>query len=222
MFRLFVSILLFLSAGVTVAHAEPQNIKDALSRLAGGKSDTTQSKSGGLLDAIGGLFGGKTKIADMVGTWQYKSPAVSFKSDNLLKKAGGAAASAVVENTLAPVYRTTGFDRMVFTVAADSSFTMKVKMVTLKGKITTDVPKGSEANFMFDFKIAGKMSIGKMEAYVSKSGNNLSLTFDVTKLMNLISKAGSISGNSSLKTLSKLLESYDGMCAGFELRKSAE
>ena len=61
-----------------------------------------------------------------------------------------------------------------------------------------------------------------MEAYVSKSGNNLSLTFDVTKLMNLISKAGSISGNSSLKTLSKLLESYDGMCAGFELRKSAE
>ena len=205
MFRLFVSILLFLSAGVTVAHAEPQNIKDALSRLAGGKSDTTQSKSGGLLDAIGGLFGGKTKIADMVGTWQYKSPAVSFKSDNLLKKAGGAAASAVV-----------------VTVAADSSFTMKVKMVTLKGKITTDVPKGSEASFMFDFKIAGKMSIGKMEAYVSKSGNNLSLTFDVTKLMNLISKAGSISGNSSLKTLSKLLESYDGMCAGFELRKSAE
>lgn len=205
-----------------MVNAEPQSLKEALSRLAGGKSDTTQSTSGGLLDAIGGLFGGKIKVGDMVGTWQYKAPAVSFKSDNLLKKAGGAAASAVVENKLAPVYRTTGFDSMVFTVAADSSFTMKVKMVTLKGKITADVPKGSTANFMFDFKIAGKMSIGKMEAYVSKSGNNLSLTFDVTKLMNLLSKAGSIAGNSSLQTLSKLLDSYDGMCAGFELRKSAQ
>lgn len=58
-----------------------------------------QSKSGGLGDILSGLankFGvgsSSLTIDKMAGTWNYKGPAVSFKSDNLLLKAGGAAAS---------------------------------------------------------------------------------------------------------------------------------
>lgn len=223
MTKSIIALLLLCLTFQTSAYAEPQDIKDALGKLLGGdkSDDSSDEKGGGLLDAIGGLFGGKVKISDLNGTWKYPGPAVSFKSDNLLKKAGGAAASAVVENKLKPIYKTAGFDQMVFTVSSDSSFTMKVKLVTLKGTISTDVPKGSTATFMFNFKVAGKMSIGKMEAYVTKSGDKINLTFDVTKLMTLLSKAGSLTGNSSLKTLSKLLDSYDGMCAGFELKRSA-
>lgn len=219
------SILITLVISSASATISAQGLMEQIGKYLGNSSSTQDSSdknSGGLLDAIGSLFGRDIKIKDLHGTWRYVAPAVSFKSENLLKKAGGAAASAVVESKLKPVYKTTGFDNMEFKVNADSTFSMKVRMVTLKGKITTDVPKGSNATFMFNFKVAGKISMGKMEAYVTKSGNKMNLTFDVTKLMTLISKVGAVSGNSSLKTLSRLLDNYDGMCAGFELKKTAE
>lgn len=222
--RILSILITFLISSAT-ATISAQGIMEQLGKYLGNSSTTQDSadkNSGGLLDAIGSLFGGDIKIKDLCGTWGYVAPAVSFKSENLLKKAGGAAASAVVENKLKPVYKTTGFDKMEFNVNADSTFSMKVRMVTLKGQITTDVPKGSTATFMFKFKVAGKISMGKMEAYVKKSGNKMTLTFDVTKLMSLISKVGAVSGNSSLKTLSKLLDNYDGMCAGFEMKRTAE
>ena len=41
---------------------------------------------------------GNTETIDMTGTWSYKSSAVEFESDNLLMKAGGAAAATMAEN----------------------------------------------------------------------------------------------------------------------------
>lgn len=43
---------------------------------------------------------GNTETIDMTGTWSYKSSAVEFESDNLLMKAGGAAAATMAENKL--------------------------------------------------------------------------------------------------------------------------
>jgi len=37
---------------------------------------------------------------DMTGTWTYSGSAIEFESDNLLQKAGGAAAAAVAEKKL--------------------------------------------------------------------------------------------------------------------------
>ena len=43
---------------------------------------------------------GTTESIDMTGTWNYKGSAVEFESDNLLMKAGGAAAATMAENKL--------------------------------------------------------------------------------------------------------------------------
>ena len=43
---------------------------------------------------------GTTESIDMTGTWSYKGSAVEFESDNLLMKAGGAAAATMAENKL--------------------------------------------------------------------------------------------------------------------------
>ncbi len=51
------------------------------------------------------------------------------------------------------------------------------------------------------------------------NGNRMELTFDVTKLMTLVEKAGSLSGNSTIKGLTAILQQYDGMTAGFELQR---
>lgn len=215
----------------TMSAQSASDLRSILSSLAG-KQDSTSttsatstssddSKGSTLGNLLGNLFGSsKLTVKSMEGTWAYSAPAVSFKSDNLLKKAGGAAAATAVEKKLAPYYKTAGLDRMQLTVAADSTFSMKVGSITLSGTIES-APDGSEANFLFNFKLGGSISLTKMDTYVSMSGTkSLSIMFDVSKLVTLIELAGKVSGNSTVKGVSSVLKSYDGICAGFKLSRS--
>lgn len=162
----------------------------------------------------------KVSVEKMTGSWCYNAPAVSFKSGNLLKKAGGAAASAAVEKKLAPYFKKAGIENMTLTVDSDSTFTMKVSKATLKGTILPVTDEKSEANFIFNFKAAGKIPLGKMDTYVTTSGSNtMSVMFDVTKLVTIIEKAGTLTGNSTVKGISSVLKGYDGICAGFKLTR---
>ena len=93
---------------------------------------------------------------------------------------------------------------------------MTVKKVTAKGTISTD----KSGNYVFTFQALGKVNVGTMTAYISKSyTNELSLTFDATKLMTLVEKVANYSNNTTLKTASTLLNSYDGITVGFKLKK---
>ena len=67
------------------------DIKEALKKLPSGGD--VQSSIGSIGDALSGvLTTDNLTPADLAGQWKYKAPAVVFKSDNLLEKAGGAAA----------------------------------------------------------------------------------------------------------------------------------
>lgn len=205
------------------------DLKDALKGLGGatsntGDDDETSGSGGGLLGSLisGLLSKDKLTVKDITGEWKYTSPAVSFKSENLLMKAGGAAAASTVESKLEPYYKTIGIENMVFTISPDSTFTMQVGRTPLRGTISLDVPEGSQANFIFTFKMLGKINIGSMQTYVTKTGNNISLMFDVTKLVAILQKVASVSGNSTIKGVSQLLDNYDGICAGFKLYRSGD
>ena len=78
---------------------------------------------------------GTTESIDMTGTWSYKGSAVEFESDNLLMKAGGAAAATMAENKLNEQLSKIGIKdgQMSFTFNADSTFTSTVGKKTLKG-----------------------------------------------------------------------------------------
>lgn len=182
----------------------------------------TDSKSGsGLGNLIGGVIGGllstdKVETKSMVGTWNYTSPAVCFKSENFLQKAGGSAIAATLEGKLAPYYKTAGLDKLVLTVNEDNTFTMQSGKIKLAGTIETD----GEGEVYFQFQAFGKLNIGKMKAYVTlTAGRQMSLMFDVTKLVQIVKAVGSISGSTAVKGVTSLLESYDGICAGFKLTK---
>lgn len=202
-------------------HAAAWNLRDALGALAGGGDST--STTSGLGAALGNLLStDKITVKQMEGVWAYTAPAVSFKTDDVLKKAGGAAASALIVQKLEPLYARTGFNKLQLTVSADSSFIFKSGRITLKGNITT-VPEnsGSQANFVFNFSVGRTFNIGKIDAYVTKSAmGTMSLTFDVSKLIALMETVGNISGNGTLKTTVTMLKSYDGLCAGFELKRT--
>ncbi len=225
--KIFLGVLCALCIAMTPS-AYAFDLKDALKGLGNSASneggDGNSASGGGLIGSLisGLLSSDKITVKDITGEWKYTSPAVSFKSENLLMKAGGTAAASAVESKLEPYYKTIGIEKMVFTIYPDSTFTMQIGHTPLKGTISLDVPEGSQANFIFQFKVLGKINIGSMQTYVTKSGNNLSIMFDVTKLVAILQKVASVSGNATVKGVSQLLDNYDGICAGFKLYRSGD
>lgn len=199
---------------------------DLNSLLKGVSSSDSTSSSSGLSDLVGGIAGAlglgnsQADIASLAGVWAYKAPAVSFKSDNLLNKAGGAAAASAVESKLAPYYKTAGLESLVVTIKSDSTFTFAMKKVTLSGTIERN---SDGESYLFKFKALGKVSVGQMEGYISlNSSTNMSLTFDASRLVKIIEMAGSITGNSTIKGVSTLLGEYEGITAGFDLTRTGD
>ena len=190
--------------------------------LALGCSVSLSAQSFDLKGMLGSLLSSdKITVKSLTGTWKYSAPAVTFKSSNLLKKAGGAAASSAIESKLSPYYSKAGLNKVELTIEEDSTFTMKLSKATLKGTISAVSESDSDAYFVFNFTVGGKLPIGKMNTYITKVGsNNLTITFDVSKLVSIVEKAGSITGSSTISGITNVLQGYDGVCAGFKLTKS--
>lgn len=201
------AVIMFCSVGV---HA--QSIGDILGNLGSG------SKSGGVGDILSGVIEGvftksNLTLADLVGEYQAEGPAVTFKSDNFLQKAGGLAGAAKIESELKPYYDQYGLNNMTLTVDENANFTMKIKALSLKGNITRNDADGT---FEFHFKVVG-ISLGSFTAYIEKSGRNLRLMFDATKLKNFVSTVAKFTGNSMAKAMGSILDSYEGACIGFKM-----
>jgi hypothetical protein len=59
-----------------------------------------------------------------------------------------------------------------------------------------------------------------MNASLKRDGKKkLQLTFDADKLLNLMSLLGRFSDSSTIKALSTLLDNYEDVMVGFELKK---
>ena len=187
-----------------------------------GAGQNQGGQGGGIGDLIGGIanafgFGGDLKFEDLVGTWKYQEPAVAFQSENLMMKAGGAAAAGMIEEKLAPYYKMAGCEQMTLEIAADSTFTMKLKLGTFSGKISQS-EDGKQ--ILFHFSIMQTINIGTMEAFINKkSSDEIEITYDVSGLLGILEKAGAMTKKSSIQTITNLLKQYDGITAGFALKK---
>lgn len=193
----------------------------AISISAGNFSANAQVTSM-LGDVLGNLVEGvfsksNLTLNDVCGEWTAKGSAVTFKSDNLLEKAGGLAAAGAIENKIDPYYKKLGLDKAVLTIKDDGTFTLKAKM-SLSGTVTSN----DDGTFEFDFKAMKSISLGKVTAYVTKSGNNLDVMFDATKLKKVVSAVAGVTGLSTAKTIAKILDSYEGLCVGFKMKKTGE
>lgn len=163
------------------------------------------------------LANDKFTVDDLVGSWSYDSPAVSFESDNALKKIGGAGAATAVESKLAPYYKTLGLNKTTLTVDTEHNFVMKLGVAQLKGT----VEKGEDGSLVFAFNAFGKINLGKVSAHATKVGSTLNLTFDATRLIQILTKVAGVLNNSTLKTVTDLINSYDGIYMGFKLKADA-
>ena len=203
-----------LLAAAPAASASPDItdlLKGAASKIGGGDGSTALS---GLKGAVEGMIA-KSDItaADLVGDYKYSAPAVSLQSDNALQKLGGSAATGVIVDKLAPYYQKAGLTSMTATFREDGTCEFKVKKATVTGTYE----RNESGDFTFNFKAVKKIPLGKMNAHVEKIGKKLTLTFDASKLIKLVNAVASVSGQSSLQAAAKMLNSYDGLYAGFEL-----
>ena len=156
---------------------------------------------------------GTPETIDMTGTWNYKGSAVEFESENLLMKAGGAAAATMAENKLDEQLSKVGIKagQMNFTFNADSTFTSTVGKKTLKGTYSYDA-SAKQVDLKF-------LKLLNLHAKVNCSSSSLELLFNSDKLLKLLAFIGSKSNSTALKTVSSLADNYDGMMLGFELSK---
>lgn len=203
-----------LLAAAPAASASPDItdlLKGAASKIGGGDGSTALS---GLKGAVEGMIAkSDLTAADLVGDYKYSAPAVSLQSDNALQNLGGSAATGVIVDKLAPYYQKAGLTSMTATFREDGTCEFKVKKATVTGTYE----RNESGDFTFNFKAVKKIPLGKMNAHVEKIGKKLTLTFDASKLIKLVNAVASVSGQSSLQAAAKMLNSYDGLYAGFEL-----
>ena len=168
-----------------------------------------------LSGAVKQVVGDKaTTETSLIGTWDYVGPNCQLKGDDLLTNIGGDAAGEEVEKKMAPIYEKAGLNTIQYTFHED-----KTCSYTIKGKKV-------EGTYEFDAESktvtikAGRLKV-KTVAHVVTLGSNMSFVFDADKILSVVKTiTGAASSlNTSASTVNKLLEQFDGMMIGFELKK---
>jgi hypothetical protein len=168
-------------------------VSNAASEVVSGQSSTTKDK--------------------IIGTWAYKRPAVVFNSNSLLKKAGGSAASSVIEKKLQNEFATVGItaDKMKLTFGKTGKFSGVVCGKNISGTYAL-----SGSNITLNFQ----NGIQSLSATTQMQSGDLELVFNSTKLLKFMTAVGKLSTNSTVSTISSIAGSYDGMQTGMRFSKS--
>ncbi len=147
------------------------------------------------------------------GDWKYNAPSVGVSGKNLLAGIAKPIAKGKLKKKLKNAYKKIGLDkaRPQFVFNVDGTCSMKLMGASVKG--TYNYNPTTE-------KITFKWHGVPMNASLKRDGKKkLQLTFDADKLLKLMSLLGRFSDSSSIKALSTLLDNYEDVMVGFELKK---
>ncbi len=154
-----------------------------------------------------------TTASSIIGTWTYSGPECQFESENLLAKAGGEMAAKEVEEKMIAVYNKVGMNNIRYTFNEDGTYSYQMKKRTVTGSYVFDDAAKT-------ITMTGKLGLKTM-AYVTVTGNDMSMVFKADKLMSILKTiTGAASKvNSTAATINSVAEAYDGLMLGFELKK---
>lgn len=192
--------------------------------LFGTKSTNAQSwkdilNSSTVKDVVNTLTGNVIKFSDLQGNWNYVEPACKMKSEDVLAEAGGALMSSALEKKITTVYTKVGIvpGKFSYTFNSDSTFTNVIGKKTLKGTYSLD-----EKNrvLVLNYTLGNAFTVKRTEVQLVKSGDQVSMLFNADGLMKFVKVLSSmVKKSDTSSTLSSLLEGYDGMLLGFEMKK---
>ncbi len=183
----------------------------------GATSQQSESSLGTALGSLLGSFLGNSipfSQSTILGSWNYQGADCIFESDNFLMKAGGEVAAAQVEskinNALAKVGISAG--KCTFTFNKDNTYTATIGSRAISGTYTLDTENKK-------ITLTYLQGLGQMTPQIVMNGGKLSLLFEADKLLKLLSTVSALGGSTSMKTVSNLLTSYDGLLIGMQFQK---
>ena len=179
-----------------------------------GTTSTANSSNDVLTNVLGAvltnvLFGNQ---AGILGTWNYSAPSTAFTTQKTLTNAGGNAAVANMNSSLASNYNNIGINRSntSFSFLADNKFSAKVNGIPFSGTYVYNSQNG---------EISLKTSTETIKGNVIRTAKGMGLMFDSTQMVNILQKEGKVSNTAAVQAVSKLAKSADGARVGFELTK---
>lgn len=146
------------------------------------------------------------------GQWTYNAPSVDVSGKNVLAGLGKPFTKGKLKKKLKGAFKKMGLNkaRPQFTFNEDG--TCAIKMLGVGMNATYNYNPSQE-------KITIKWHGIPLTARLKRNGKKLHMTFDTDKLLSLFSMAGNVIDNSKLKALSMLMDNYDDVMVGFELKK---
>ena len=155
-----------------------------------------------------------TTETSLIGTWEYVGPDCQLKGDNLLTNLGGEAAGAEVEKKAQSIYEKSGLNTIQYTFNEDQTCSYTVKGKTVQGTYEFD----AEAKTVTIR--TGKLGV-RTTAHIVTLGDNMSFVFDANKIFSVVKTITGVAStvNTSASAINQLIEQFDGMMIGFELKK---
>ena len=147
------------------------------------------------------------------GEWTYSGPSVDVSGKNVLSSLGKPIAKSKLKKKLKNAFKKIGLNkaRPQFSFNEDGTCVIKMLGMSLNG--TYNYNPSQE-------KITFKWHGIPLSAKLKRDGKKkVHLTFDADKLLKLFSLVSRVSDNSAIKALSFLMENYDDVMVGFELKK---
>ena len=199
---LFAAMTLMLSSCMTTGFGTAGTTSTASS-----SNDVLGSVLGAVLSNV--LFGGQSGI---LGSWNYVAPSTAFTSEQTLTKAGGNAAIANINSSLASSFNSIGINssNTSFSFLSGNKFSAKVNGIPFSGTYTYNAQNG---------EIALKTSTETIKGNVIKTQKGMGLMFNATQMANILQKEGKVSNTTAVQAVSKLAKSTNGARVGFELTK---
>ena len=146
------------------------------------------------------------------GTWKYNGPSVGVSGKNLLAGVAKPLAKSKLKKKLKNAFKKIKLDKMSprFSFNTDGTCAINLMGTSLKG--TYNYNPSTE-------KITLKWHGVPLSANLRRDGKKLHLTFDADKLLSLLSLMGRFSDSSAIKAISTLLDNYEDVMVGFELKQ---
>ena len=147
------------------------------------------------------------------GEWTYSAPSVDVSGKNLLSGIGKPIAKGKLKKKLKQAFKKIGLDkaRPRFTFNEDGTCSIGLLGMKLNGQYNYN-PSQEKITFTWHGV--------PLNARLKRDGKKkLHLTFDTDKLLKLFSLVSKVSDNSAVKALSFLMDHYEDVMVGFELKK---
>lgn len=155
---------------------------------------------------------------ELIGTWQYKGVDAVFESESLLAQAGGTVMAAQLENQIDEKIAKFGIKKGIttFTFRNDKTFS-----ATLNGKSFSGTYQLDAANKVLVLSTMG--GLFTLRPHVVRTTGGISLLFQADKMLTLLNTTSALIGQTgalgSLGNLTSLLNNYNGLRLGLQLKK---